>query len=71
MGKPREENAKEDPADDEKQGINYTAIDSYRDRVWPRILPDMDSLRIATELGYKKSIICMRNPFSTEMNIYK
>ena len=48
----------------------YTAIDSYRDRVWPRILPDMDSLRIATELGYKKSnIICMQGPFSTEMNI--
>ena len=48
----------------------YTAIDSYRDRVWPRILPDMDSLRIATELGYKKSnIICMQVPFSTEMNI--
>ena len=47
-----------------------TAIDSYRDRVWPRILPDMDSLRIATELGYKKSnIICMQGPFSTEMNI--
>ncbi len=48
----------------------YTSIDSYRDRVWPRILPDMDSLRIATELGYKKSnIICMQGPFSTEMNI--
>ena len=48
----------------------YTAIDSYRDRVWPRILPDMDSLRIATELGYKKSnIICMQGPFSKEMNI--
>ena len=48
----------------------YTAIDSYRDRVWPRILPDMDSLRIATELGYKKSnVICMQGPFSTEMNI--
>lgn len=48
----------------------YTEIDSYRDRVWPRILPDMDSLRIATELGYKKSnIICMQGPFSTEMNI--
>ncbi len=48
----------------------YTEIESYRDRVWPRILPDMDSLRIATELGYKKSnIICMQGPFSTEMNI--
>lgn len=48
----------------------YTEIDSYRDRVWPRILPDMDSLRVATELGYKKSnIICMQGPFSTEMNI--
>lgn len=48
----------------------YTEIEGYRDRVWPRILPDMDSLRIATELGYKKSnIICMQGPFSTEMNI--
>ena len=48
----------------------YTEIESYRDRVWLRILPDMDSLRIATELGYKKSnIICMQGPFSTEMNI--
>lgn len=48
----------------------YTEIESYRDRVWPRILPDMDSLRTATELGYKKSnIICMQGPFSTEMNI--
>ena len=48
----------------------YTEIEGYRDRVLPRILPDMDSLRIATELGYKKSnIICMQGPFSTEMNI--
>lgn len=48
----------------------YTEIEGYRDRVWPRILPDMDSLRIATERGYKKSnIICMQGPFSTEMNI--
>ena len=48
----------------------YTEIESYRDRVWLRILPDMDSLRIATELGYQKSnIICMQGPFSTEMNI--
>lgn len=47
----------------------YTNIKNYKERVYPRILPDMDSLSKASELGYKKAnIICMQGPFSTQMN---
>lgn len=47
----------------------YTNIKNYKERIYPRILPDMDSLRNASELGYKKAnIICMQGPFSTQMN---
>lgn len=48
---------------------SYTGIINYKERVYPRLLPDMDSLRNASELGYKKAnIICMQGPFSTDMN---
>jgi len=47
----------------------YTSIKNYKERVYPRILPDIDSLKNASELGYKKAnIICMQGPFSTKMN---
>lgn len=48
----------------------YSQIKNYRERVYPRILSDLDSLANAVELGYKKSnIICMQGPFSVEMNM--
>lgn len=47
----------------------YTKIVNYRERVYIRILPDLDSLKNAINCGYKKSnIICMQGPFSLEMN---
>ncbi|WP_028828768.1 precorrin-6A reductase [Proteocatella sphenisci] len=48
----------------------YSQIKNYSERVYPRILSDLDSLANAIELGYKKSnIICMQGPFSVEMNM--
>ena len=42
----------------------------YRDRTWVRVLPSLDSLRSALELGYPAShIICMQGPFSRQMNV--
>lgn len=41
----------------------------YQDRLWVRILPSLDSLQHALNLGYPAAhIICMQGPFSVEMN---
>lgn len=45
-------------------------LPSYRSNVYLRILPSMESLRSACELGFpSKHIICMMGPFSKEMNV--
>ena len=42
---------------------------AYKDRAWVRVLPSLDSLRTALELGYPAGhIICMQGPFSRQMN---
>lgn len=47
----------------------FTAIKDYRERLWVRILPSMQSLQTALELGVPaKHIICMQGPFSKELN---
>lgn len=47
----------------------YTNIETYNQRVYIRILPDLPSLQKAIDLGYKKSnIVCMQGPFSTKLN---
>lgn len=48
----------------------FQQIKDYETRVFPRVLPAMDSLKNALELGFKPSnILCMQGPFSKEMNI--
>lgn len=47
----------------------YTAILDYSSRVYPRVLPNGESLGRCLELGYEQShIICMQGPFSKELN---
>ncbi|MDO5096123.1 MAG: precorrin-6A reductase [Peptostreptococcaceae bacterium] len=47
----------------------YTAVNNYKERLFPRILPDMVSLEIAMGSDYKKkNIICMQGPFTHEVN---
>lgn len=46
------------------------ALSAYQKRVWMRVLPSMESLRICLEQGYlPKQIICMQGPFSHELNL--
>lgn len=48
----------------------FARIPNFVERVWVRVLPSLDSLQSALELGYPAShIICMQGPFSKEMNI--
>ncbi len=48
----------------------YTSIPDFASRVYPRVLPDPDSLNRALSLGYLPSrIICMQGPFSRDMNV--
>lgn len=43
---------------------------AFRDRMWVRVLPSLDSLKHALDLGYPAAhIICMQGPFSLEMNL--
>lgn len=47
----------------------FTAIPSYKERVYVRILPLRQSLDKALDLGYDPAhIICMQGPFSEELN---
>jgi len=43
---------------------------NYKESIYLRILPSMESLSKAKELGFpSKHIICMQGPFSKEMNV--
>ncbi len=45
------------------------ALASLKDRIWLRILPSADSLRVCLEAGHRPDrIICMQGPFSEELN---
>lgn len=48
----------------------FSQAPDYRERLWVRVLPSLDSLKHALDLGYPAAhIICMQGPFSQEMNI--
>lgn len=48
----------------------FISISDYKERIALRILPMLDSLNKALELGYKPAnIICMQGPFSELLNI--
>ena len=47
----------------------FAQLEDYQERVYPRILPNLDSLSHALELGYPgKHLICMQGPFSEALN---
>lgn len=47
----------------------YTCVPGFEERLVIRVLPAVDSLTRALDLGYPaKNIICMQGPFSQELN---
>jgi precorrin-6x reductase len=47
----------------------FIKLRDYRNRVWLRILPNMDSLCACQNMGYRPDrLICMQGPFSEELN---
>ena len=48
----------------------FTKITDYKERITVRVLPMLNSLEKALQLGYKpKNIICMQGPFSEALNV--
>jgi precorrin-6x reductase len=47
----------------------FTKLPDYQNRVWLRVLPSLNSLKICIDLGYRpERLICMQGPFSEELN---
>ena len=47
----------------------FTRLPDYQHRVWIRILPSVESLRICLDSGYRpERLLCMQGPFSEELN---
>lgn len=52
-----------------KELSKYRKLADYRTRVYPRILPDAQTIMDCMELGFeRKNLICMQGPFSQELN---
>ena len=48
----------------------FTAVNDFENRVVVRVLPMIDSLESAINLGYARNkIICMQGPFNEELNV--
>lgn len=48
----------------------YTVLPDFAERIYPRVLPSVESIRACEELGYRRShIIAMQGPFSRELNL--
>lgn len=48
----------------------YTSVPDFAQRVYPRVLPTVESVSRAASLGYApKRIIAMQGPFSHELNV--
>jgi len=53
-----------------KELAPYAAVEGYRDRFYPRVLPMASSLAACEAAGFSPShIIAMQGPFSVEMNV--
>ena len=47
----------------------FAKLPDFQRRIWLRILPNMESLRVCLDLGYRpERLICMQGPFSEELN---
>ena len=50
--------------------LRYYAAPGLRERVYPRVLPSLDSLSQCLELGFPPAhVLCMQGPFTKEMNL--
>lgn len=50
--------------------LPLSRLKDFQDRVWMRVLPNMESLKTCVDLGYRANrIICMQGPFSKELNL--
>ncbi len=48
----------------------FTAVRNYRQRIYPRVLPALESLEACRELGFEMSrVIAMQGPFTEELNV--
>ena len=47
----------------------FSDLSDFKNRVWMRVLPGIDSLKACIEAGYRpERLICMQGPFSEELN---
>jgi precorrin-6Y C5,15-methyltransferase (decarboxylating) len=47
----------------------FTKLPDYQSRVWLRVLPSLESLRVCLDLGYRpERLVCMQGPFSEALN---
>lgn len=48
----------------------FTAVENYKTRLYPRVLPSLESLELCFSNGYQPSrVIAMQGPFSQELNM--
>lgn len=53
-----------------KELSEFCRLDNYKERVYARILPNPDMVRVCYDAGFTgRHLICMQGPFSEEMNI--
>ncbi len=53
-----------------KDLATYTSLDGFAERLVVRVLPSLESLSHALELGFAaKNVVCMQGPFSRELNV--
>jgi precorrin-6Y C5,15-methyltransferase (decarboxylating) len=47
----------------------FTRLENYKKRVWLRVLPAIESIKICMALGYGADrLVCMQGPFTEELN---
>ncbi len=52
-----------------KELAAFTQVEDFAERLWARVLPSIESLSHALQLGFPAAhIICMQGPFSLELN---
>ncbi len=53
-----------------KELKKYTKVLNYQKRLFPRVLPMLETLKSCLDLGFSaKQLLCMQGPFSLEFNI--
>lgn len=53
-----------------KDLLAFTRVVNYEERLYPRVLPMVETLQSALAMGYKRRhMICMQGPFSYELNV--